>query len=107
MFDEEQVLTSISQTHRLLLLLLQVVHVKSSVGWSFEFSLRPSSDLALYDKYNIAEYIRLQGLQRARGSTPTTTVTAGSRPMDCRASSCHRKSQVGLHCTERDAMHAA
>ncbi|WIA08123.1 hypothetical protein OEZ85_007581 [Tetradesmus obliquus] len=36
----------------------QVVRVKSSVGWSFEFSLRPSSDLALYDKYNIAEYVQ-------------------------------------------------
>jgi hypothetical protein len=48
----------------LLLLLLaaaavQMVHVKSTMGWSYEFSLRPSSDLALYDKYNIAEYLQV------------------------------------------------
>jgi hypothetical protein len=30
------------------------------MGWSFEFSLRPSSDLALYDKYNIAEYLQVR-----------------------------------------------
>jgi hypothetical protein len=39
---------------------VQVVRVKSTMGWSYEFSLRPSSDLALYDKYNIAEYLQVK-----------------------------------------------
>jgi hypothetical protein len=45
--------------HHVVLLRLQVVRVHSTMGWSYEFSLRPSSDLALYDKYNIAEYLQV------------------------------------------------
>jgi len=37
----------------------QLVHVKSSTGWQFELSLRPSSDLALHDKYSIADFIQV------------------------------------------------
>ncbi|KAF6253568.1 hypothetical protein COO60DRAFT_405200 [Scenedesmus sp. NREL 46B-D3] len=37
----------------------QWVHVKSTMGWSYEFNLRPSCDLALYDKYNVAEYLQV------------------------------------------------
>lgn len=40
-------------------MLSQVIRAKSDMGWSFEFSLRPSSDLALYDKYSIAEYVQV------------------------------------------------
>eukprot|EP00879_Flechtneria_rotunda_P024210 GHRR01025658.1.p2 GENE.GHRR01025658.1~~GHRR01025658.1.p2 ORF type:complete len:181 (+),score=67.69 GHRR01025658.1:1128-1670(+) len=36
----------------------QVVSVKSGMGWGFELALRPSTDLAVYDKYNIAEYLQ-------------------------------------------------
>eukprot|EP00879_Flechtneria_rotunda_P020592 GHRR01021668.1.p1 GENE.GHRR01021668.1~~GHRR01021668.1.p1 ORF type:complete len:426 (+),score=90.43 GHRR01021668.1:69-1346(+) len=37
----------------------QVVSVKSGMGWGFELALRPSTDLAVYDKYNIAEYLQV------------------------------------------------
>lgn len=47
----------------------QVLRVKSTMGWSYEFSLRPSSDLALYDKYNIAEYLQVRAPSRASTCT--------------------------------------
>lgn len=28
------------------------------MGWTFEFSVRPSSDAALFEKYTLAEYIQ-------------------------------------------------
>ncbi|GBF88347.1 hypothetical protein Rsub_01059 [Raphidocelis subcapitata] len=37
---------------------LQVVSVKGSSGWAFEMALRPSSELALFDKFSIAEFVQ-------------------------------------------------
>jgi hypothetical protein len=37
---------------------VQVVSVKGSSGWAFEMALRPSSELALFEKYSLAEYIQ-------------------------------------------------
>eukprot|EP00877_Chromochloris_zofingiensis_P013558 jgi/Chrzof1/8456/Cz03g11080.t1 len=36
----------------------QVIQVKGAMGWSFECTLRPSSDLALFEKYNLADYMQ-------------------------------------------------
>ena len=38
---------------------LQVIRVKGGTGWGFEFSLRPSSDQALFEKYAIVEYLQV------------------------------------------------
>lgn len=52
----------------LLLLLLhcpckQVVRVSSTLGWSFEVLVRASSDVAVHDKYNVADFLQVQSLQ--------------------------------------------
>lgn len=35
-----------------------VVKVSGALGWSFEFTVRPTCDYCLYQKYNIAEYVQ-------------------------------------------------
>lgn len=42
-----------------MLLTAQVIQVKGAMGWSFECTLRPSSDLALFEKYNLADYMQV------------------------------------------------
>ncbi|KIZ04463.1 hypothetical protein MNEG_3494 [Monoraphidium neglectum] len=37
---------------------LQVISVKGSSGWAFEMALRPGSELALFEKYSVAEYVQ-------------------------------------------------
>ena len=36
----------------------QVVSVKGAMGWTYEFTVRPSSDLSLFEKYALAEYVQ-------------------------------------------------
>lgn len=36
----------------------QVVRVSSNLGWSFELAIRPASDVALHDKYNITGFLQ-------------------------------------------------
>jgi len=47
-----------SLTLRPQLLLLKVVSVKGSSGWAFEMALRPSSELALFEKYSVSDYVQ-------------------------------------------------
>jgi hypothetical protein len=37
----------------------QVISVKGSSGWAFEMALRPGSELALFEKYSVAEYVQV------------------------------------------------
>lgn len=36
----------------------QVIRVSSNLGWSFELAIRPASDVALHDKYNITGFLQ-------------------------------------------------
>lgn len=39
--------------------LLQVIKVKGSSGWSFEFSIKPTSGAGLFEKYDIVQDVQV------------------------------------------------
>jgi len=43
-----------------LLTCAQVIRVSSTLGWAFELAVRPSSDVMVHDKYNIADFLQVK-----------------------------------------------
>jgi hypothetical protein len=41
--------------------LTQVVRACGASGWAYEFTVRPSSDASLFEKYNIADFVQVRG----------------------------------------------
>ena len=36
----------------------QVVKVQSTAGWTYEFSVRPTSDITMFEKYAITDFVQ-------------------------------------------------
>lgn len=56
--DHDKIASLLGTSNEYLRSKYQVIRAKGAMGWSYEFTLRPSSDLALFDKYNISEYVQ-------------------------------------------------
>lgn len=56
--DHDKIASLLGTSNEYLRSKYQVVRVKGAMGWLFEFTIRPSSDLSLFDKYNVSEYVQ-------------------------------------------------
>lgn len=73
--------------------------MEGALGWLYEFEIRPSSDQALVDKYNIGDFVQVRWAQDNTHQSNLSMITSIMVFRNNLSSTVH----LAVHCTQAAA----